>query len=490
MRGRELHLLGGIVALAALARFATLDQQSFWYDEAVTVGLVRMDFGDMLDRIPDSESTPPLYYVVGWVWGEVFGTGEIGLRSLSALCGTAFVPVAYAVGARAVGVRVGLVAAALAAVNPLLVWYSQEARAYALLVLVGGLSFLFFIRLLTGDPRRRTLVLWAVVSALALATHYFAAFLVAIEAVWLLAAAANRRPVAVAAAALAAVEVAHLPLLLHQRSLNLADFIDEIPLGYRLARTPKQFLVGFDAPGEVISGVAAGLFVVLALWFVWSRGDDRERRAARIGLTVGAALLAGTGLLAVVGVDYFDTRNVLVAWLPLALAVATGLGARHSGRAGLAATVALALLSASTMLFVVTRESLQRDNWRGVADTLGKPHATPRAVVVTPSAAVQPFAVYRPALDPMPDAGVPVREVALVALPVRRRTQSRPEEPPRPEAHRPPVLAGFALVEPPQFEKTFTLLRYVSETPTLLTPADLQGAHIESERPSAVLIEG
>ena len=115
------------MALAAIARFATLDEQSFWYDEAVTVGLLEMDFGDMLDRIPESESTPPLYYAVAWLWAKVFGTGEVGLRSLSALCGTAFIPVIYAIGARAAGVRVGLVAAALAALNP-------RAR----LVLAGG----------------------------------------------------------------------------------------------------------------------------------------------------------------------------------------------------------------------------------------------------------------------------------------------------------------------------------------------------------------
>ena len=475
------------MALAALARFATLDQQSFWYDEAVTVELVRMDFGDMLDRIPESESTPPLYYVVGWLWAKLFGTGEIGLRSLSALCGTAFVPVMYAAAARAASVRVGLVAAGLAAVNPILVWYSQEARAYALIVLLAGLSFLLFIRLVTGDPRRRTLVLWAVVSALALATHYFAAFLVAIEAIWLLATAANRRPVAVAAAALAAVELAHLPLLLHQRSLELADFIDEISLGYRLARTPKQFLVGFDAPGEVISAVVAGVLVLLALWFAWSRTDDRERRAALVGLVVGGTLVAATALLAAAGVDYFDTRNVLIAWPPLALAVAVGLGARRSGRVGVAAATALALVGVSTVVFVATRPSLQRDDWRGVAAALGEPRAASRAVVVTPSSADAPFAVYAPRLEKMPDAEQSVSEIDLVALPQRARTQSRPDPPPRPEGH-PPPAPGFELIET-RFEETFTLLRYTSTAPANVTPAGLVPAHIDLERPAGVFVE-
>jgi mannosyltransferase len=487
VRRRELQLLGGIVALGALLRFATLDQQSFWYDESVTVGLVRMDFGDMLDRIPESESTPPLYYMVAWLWAKVFGTGEVGLRSLSALCGTAFVPVMYAIGARAVGIRVGLVAAGLAAVNPLLVWYSQEARTYALLVLLAGLSFLFFIRLLTGDPRRRTLVLWAVVSALALATHYFAAFLVAIEAVWLLASAANRRPIAVAASAVAVVELALLPLLLHQRSLELADFIDDTSLGYRLVRAPKQFLVGFDAPGEVITGVAAGLLVVLALWFVWSRGDDRERRAARIGLIVGGILLGATALLAIGGVDYFDTRNVLVAWPPLALAVAAGLGAHGAGRAGIATAAALALLCASTVLFVVTSESLQRDDWRGVAAALAADSpATPRAVVVTPSSAPKPFAVYAPRLELLPPDGAAVREVDVVALPQRHRTQSRPDDPPRPANPQPPP--GFALAEK-RYEDTFTLIRYAAPAPVTLKPEALAAAGLDPDRPAAIFFD-
>ena len=284
------------MAVAAIARFATLDQQSYWYDEAVTVGLIRMDFGDMLDRIPDSESTPPLYYIARVAVGEGVRHGR----------GRA----AVAVGAPGHGLRAGrlpdrrprrerarrLVAAALAALNPLLVWYSQEARVYSMLVLVSGLSFLFFIRLLTGDPRRRTLVLWAVISARR-ARHALLRRVPRGDRGGL----AARQPRRTGGRSrsprigLAVVELAHLPLLLHQRSLDLADFIDEIPLGYRVARTPKQFLVGFDAPGEVISAIVAGALVVLALWLVWSRGDDRERRAALIGAVVGGTLLVDDG---------------------------------------------------------------------------------------------------------------------------------------------------------------------------------------------------
>src|SRR5207302_2742076 len=74
-----------IVAAGAAIRFSTLDLQSFWVDEGNTVHLLRMDFGSMFSGALDGEQTPPLYYVLAWLWTRPFGTGEVGLRSLSAL---------------------------------------------------------------------------------------------------------------------------------------------------------------------------------------------------------------------------------------------------------------------------------------------------------------------------------------------------------------------------------------------------------------------
>src|SRR4051812_1060010 len=192
------RLLIGLTLAGAALRFATLDLQSFWYDESVTVGLVQHDLWGVLDRIPGSESTPPLYYVLAWLWTRVFGSGEVGIRSLSALLGTVAIPVFY-IAARELtrSERAGIAVAALAAFNPLLVWYSQEARTYALLMLLGALSLYFFARLLKG-VETRFLVWWAVTSALAFTAHYFAGFLVVPEAAWLLWRTPNRRAVAAA----------------------------------------------------------------------------------------------------------------------------------------------------------------------------------------------------------------------------------------------------------------------------------------------------
>src|SRR5256885_14808670 len=79
-----------LTALAAALRFSTLGVQSFWHDEAVTVGrILHPSLFDTLSTIPNSEATPPLYYVLAWGWTKGFGTGEGGARSLAALLGTA-----------------------------------------------------------------------------------------------------------------------------------------------------------------------------------------------------------------------------------------------------------------------------------------------------------------------------------------------------------------------------------------------------------------
>src|SRR3954447_10900474 len=118
MRRRPYLLaVAALTLLGAALRFATLDTQSYWSDEAVTAGLLQHGFGDLMRAIPDSESTPPLYYALAWLWTQVFGLGEVGLRSFSALAGTLTIPVAAWWGTRAVSPRAGVMTAALVAVN-------------------------------------------------------------------------------------------------------------------------------------------------------------------------------------------------------------------------------------------------------------------------------------------------------------------------------------------------------------------------------------
>jgi mannosyltransferase len=207
--------IGAILVVAALVRFWGIGSQSFWFDEVVTAQLVQEPFGHMLSTIPNSESTPYLYYVLLWLWAQAFGHGEAALRSLSALAGVVTVAAVWAGARELVSRRAGLAAGALAALNPFLVWYSQEARAYALLACLCAVSFWLFARALR-PPTGRVLAWWAVASALALATHYFAAFVVVPEAIALAVLAGRTRAWALACGGIGLAALALVPLAAQQ----------------------------------------------------------------------------------------------------------------------------------------------------------------------------------------------------------------------------------------------------------------------------------
>src|SRR5579864_3709431 len=83
----ETWLLLAITVLAAVLRFVNISSQSYWLDESQAVHELNLGFGAMLSAWSSYEWNPPLYLVIAWPWAKVFGTGELGLRSLSALLG-------------------------------------------------------------------------------------------------------------------------------------------------------------------------------------------------------------------------------------------------------------------------------------------------------------------------------------------------------------------------------------------------------------------
>ena len=395
-RSRAFWIVAGLVALGAALRFATLGVQSYHHDEVVTASRVlRVGFGHAMDAVGFSESAPPLYYALAWVWTQIVGTGPWGLRSLSALAGVATIPVAYLVGRELRGRRAGLLAAALVAVNPMLIWYSQEARAYALLVFFCALSLLYCVRSLrvgegedaaTRSGDRRNLILWGVFSSLALATHYFAVFPLAAETILLL----RRRGRATLAGLWIFVltGAALVPLVIHQMSYKHTEWIGKFSLGHRVWETAATFLVG--ETGDIIGGPERPelAFVPLALALTGFallafRGERREKRAATVPLVVAGLTIGVPLLLAIVSAtkDYVLARNLIPALVPLLLVLAIGFTVRRARRLGAALGALLVAYCLVFAVYVNFDEELQRPDWQAVADHLGEPEA-PRATVL------------------------------------------------------------------------------------------------------------
>jgi len=402
-RSRTFWIVAGLTLGGAALRFATLGVQSYHHDEIVTASrILPGGFWQAMEAVGSSESAPPLYYALAWLWTQLTGTGEFGLRSISALAGIATIPVAYLLAIALTtpptgryvkvpltyrpvgGVGAGIAAAALVAVNPMLVWYSQEARAYALFVLLTALSALYFVRALDRGTRR-DFVLWGVFSSLALATHYFAAFPIAAEALWLL--YRRRRETAPGLAIVAGAGLLLAPLAIHQMSIGHAEWIGNFSLGHRLWETGLTFMLGETGdivarPEHPLLALVPCLLAVVALVLAFSRGERSERRAATIPLALAAVTVAVPvflGLLAPAK-DYVLARNLLPALVPLLVAVAVGFTVRRAGRAGVVLCAALVVYSLGFSVWASLSPALQRPDWDAVAADLGEP-TVPRATV-------------------------------------------------------------------------------------------------------------
>ena len=369
----------GLTALAAALRFSTLGLQSYRHDEAVTAG--RVLFASLprtMHEVWAGESTPPLYYLLAWLWSHLFGVREAGLRSLSALFGTATVPLAYLVGRELIGRRAGLAVAAIVAVEPMLVWYSQDARAYALLVAAqhGGAALL---RAGAAQRRGKDLAWWAVFSALALAAHYFALFPIAIEAAWLLLAVRPLRRVLWALGGVALAGAALAPIALHQAGGRNNDWIASFGMAGRLRETGISFFVG--EAGLLKHALVPIALFALAVVLLLVRGGAREKRGAALGLAVGGGAIAIALVFAAAGQDFVLERNLLPALIPLALVGAAGIAAPRAGRLGIGVGVALVAYLLAFCIYADFRPALQRDDWRSVAQRIGPPRG-PRAILV------------------------------------------------------------------------------------------------------------
>lgn len=360
-----------VTVLAAMLRLYRIGHQGLWFDEAYTVMLVKLPLGRMLGTIPRTESTPYLYYLLAWAWTHVLGRGAADLRALSALLGTAVVPISYLATAKLLeNRRAGLVVALLAAFNPLLVWYSQEARAYELLVLTSACSLLAFAHA-RELPSRGRLAAWAIASALGLASHYDAALIVVPEAVWLLAAHRRRLGAWLAVGFVAACGGALLPLLITQSSSGNASWIRKAPLNDRLGQILPQFLLGTGSHAYTALMWVSFALCALALLLLARFASSSDRRRA---VVAGALALGGFVLVMAVdaaGSDTVLTRNLLALWPPAAIVLAAGLGSRRTWRLGAGVTAALCAIGLTATASVATDATLQRPDWAAVARALG-----------------------------------------------------------------------------------------------------------------------
>ena len=186
-------------------RFANLESKVYWYDEVSTsltvVGYTEAEIVQSLSEtntiepqalqkyqsinseknvidtvkrlVEENPHHPPLYYVINRIWGKIFGTSILAMRSLPAIISLLAFPCIYWLCLELFEKPItGWVAVALIAVSPFHLVFAQEARQYSLWVVITLLSSAALLRAV----RVKTPFSWwsyGITIVLGLYTHLF-----------------------------------------------------------------------------------------------------------------------------------------------------------------------------------------------------------------------------------------------------------------------------------------------------------------------------
>lgn len=331
-----------LTALGLALRLANFGE-SLLGDELSTYWILNgAGLGDVLSSISsDDEITPPLYFVLAWLAMKI-GPDPEWVRLPSLIAGTATIPLIYLLGVRTVNRSAGLVGTAVFALSPFMVYYSTEARAYAVMMFLVTVSTLALLAAVRSN-QTRWWALYAVCSAGAMLSHYTALFPLAAQLVWVLLLHREAvRSLAIANVGAVLIFSPWIPgFIADNESPTTAILAALSPFTAEFVwRSVKSWAIGYPyvtldvAPGQVASlSLAGGLAVAVAVGVgrgvAWSRNagltlrQTLHRIPSSVVLVVLLAVAAPLGQIAysALGNDILAARNLNSSWPGLAVAM-------------------------------------------------------------------------------------------------------------------------------------------------------------------------
>jgi mannosyltransferase len=219
-------LLVGLIGLAFALRMIGLDAQSLWRDEVDAIRFATGSLSDLFQIFVAPGQNGPLYYLALRPWLALAGRSEFVLRFFSAAFGTLAVPLVHRLGRRLFPSLpfLALLAAFFTATSPYLVWYGQEGKMYALVVVLVSLSMDRYLAALEQGQWHRWL-LYVVITTVAIYVHLIAALMVPVQAIvfFLLGGEIRRARWRPWLASMAALTLPYLPLVRWQLPMLLGS---------------------------------------------------------------------------------------------------------------------------------------------------------------------------------------------------------------------------------------------------------------------------
>ncbi len=379
-------IVAGAAAVLLILSIYQINARAFWYDEAVSVTLVRLPFDELLRIVAGDEANGALYYLLlaGW---RLLGDGEARVRALSVLCVVATIPLLYLIGRRHVGVAGAVAGCVLFAVNPFVIEYAQEARMYALAMLVVSAAILAW-SFATETDRRRWWAAYAILAAASLYTHFFAGFVVVgLGMTWLAGLVPRTRRSVLAQAA---VVLAGVPIAVFMAGSGVSHVTWVEPFSEATVSRVLGGVGGGLAPLAVLLDLAAVAGIA-------TRDTARIRRIAPLAASWLAPLVIGIAIS--LWASLLVPRYFIVSVPPLMLLAGAGV-VRVGGFVGgerLGMPIATAIIVVAVLLGagpLADRYGQPRTAWRDAATWVSRNARPGDRIVYDVERAHIPFGLY------------------------------------------------------------------------------------------------
>jgi 4-amino-4-deoxy-L-arabinose transferase-like glycosyltransferase len=325
-------VLASIVVLALGIDFFKIETRSLWLDETFSATLAQLSWVQMWHVIYVDEANSMLYHLLlhFWTW---LGSDELVLRSFSALAASACVLPLFGLMRLLYDERHGFLTCFLLAINAFVVQFAQEARGYALALLLVTTASYLFVRG-TRKPAWTTWLLYAFTGAMSVYAHLYAAFVLLAHLITMPFVRPERRLRVLMFSSYGLVAFLLLPILVLFRSQGAGniDFLE--PPNLRALVGLYGELTGYGGP--LLTGLyfltCCAAFITLKLlrsgnlpgiWIGWATGPGDAGKFIFLLAWLFVPVLASFGISAFVPI--YQPRYFIVSLPPLACIAAIGL---------------------------------------------------------------------------------------------------------------------------------------------------------------------
>ncbi|RJQ56200.1 MAG: hypothetical protein C4526_02075 [Nitrospiraceae bacterium] len=236
-----------IFLIAVLLRVYGISRQSLWYDEvAEETAFKRQFLGDMSLSLPD---TPPANAILVYAVSKLFPDSDYAIRFVPFIFGSLSVPLFFLLGKKLFNEKTGLISAFLLSISPFHIWYSQDARMYALFWMLILVSMLYFLRAL-DKPSPANYSGFIISSIAALYTLQMFVFIMFVQFLYLIIFFKKyKHQVLKWIAAFSVIVICYLPWIIHQLT-SLKDrgtaYLKPVNYFIALPYTFYSFFAGFS----------------------------------------------------------------------------------------------------------------------------------------------------------------------------------------------------------------------------------------------------